>query len=301
MISGNTPAEAIAEAKYCLSIVDGRDLELPIAYDIETTLDLKDSALFQSGKENITNMAVAFCKTIEDAGYIPMIYTSSNIYNTYLDHSRLKNYRIWIAHHNVSAPKIDTPYQIWQYAMESVSGANTSSGKCDVNLATETLTLNQKTLTLGKGEKAQLKATLETPFADQSLIWKSSASSKAIISSKGLITAKNIGTSSIRAITSNNTQATCKITIKKAPTFIRFLSGKNTLKTKTLKKGQSYQVKTALSSGSASYKQTYTTGNKKIATVTATGKIKAVAIGTTTITVKTYNGKTARLKIIVKK
>jgi|GEM_PF-506906 ABC-type sugar transport system, periplasmic component len=60
----------------------------------------------------------------------------------------------------------------------------------------------------------------------------------------------------------------------------------------TLKVGQTYKLKVTLTPANTTQKLlTYVTGNKKIATIDATGKIKGVSKGTTTITVYTYNKK----------
>ena len=301
MIAGNTPEDAKKEANYCLSIIDGRPLDLPIAYDIESTKSFEDSTLFQSGKENITDMAIAFCETIKEAGYTPMIYTSSYIYNTYLDSSRLTNYKIWIAHHDTKKPNINSPYHMWQYKTDSVEGANTSSGVCDINQIIEKLFFQKNTITIGKEETVKLIPTLFSAFTDTSISFSSSTPNVVTVSKTGLVSGKKISSSTITATSSHNTRATCKIIVKKAPTSISFTEKNKTLKKKTLKKGQSYSVKTALSKNSASYSLTYSSSNKKVATINSNGKITAKKVGTTTIKVKTYNGKTASLKITVKK
>ena len=64
--------------------------------------------------------------------------------------------------------------------------------------------------------------------------------------------------------------------------------------------GQTYQLNPILPSGSASNQITYKSNNKKIATVTNNGKIKAKKPGTATISIYTYNGKRTSFKIIVK-
>ena len=99
----------------------------------------------------------------------------------------------------------------------------------------------------------------------------------------------------------HQTTATYKIVVKKAPTSIRFVENNKTIKQKTLKKGQSYSVKTARSNNSASQYLSYYSSNKKVASISSSGKLLAKKAGTTTITVKTYNGKTATLKVTVKK
>lgn len=299
MIAGSTVEAAKKEAEYCLSILGNRELELPIAYDIETTKDFSDSTLFQSGKKNITDMAIAFCETIKKAGYTPMIYTSAYIYNHYLDQSRLKDYKIWIAHHGVDRPNISTAYHIWQFDIASLPGANTSSGDCDLDLLTETLTLKNRSIALGKGEKITLTPALTTAFSDESLSFRSSNPKVATVSSSGKVTAKKLGTTTITIKTAHNTKVTCKITVKKAPTSIRFLENKKTLKAKSLVSGQTYQLKYSFSSGATSNKLTFTSSKKSVATVSNTGKITAKKAGTSIITIKTYNGKTAKLKVTV--
>ena len=63
---------------------------------------------------------------------------------------------------------------------------------------------------------------------------------------------------------------------------------------------ESYALSTTVTNGNLS-QVTFSTGNKKIATVDENGKITAVGVGTTTITAKTYNGKTASCTVTVKK
>ena len=63
---------------------------------------------------------------------------------------------------------------------------------------------------------------------------------------------------------------------------------------------ESYTLTVTVENGDLS-QVTFSTGNKNVATVGSNGKITAVGVGTTTITVKTYNGKTASCSVTVKK
>jgi len=63
---------------------------------------------------------------------------------------------------------------------------------------------------------------------------------------------------------------------------------------------ESYDLSTTVTNGNLS-QVTFSTGNKKIATVDENGKITAVGVGTSKITAKTYNGKTASCTVTVKK
>jgi subtilisin family serine protease len=70
---------------------------------------------------------------------------------------------------------------------------------------------------------------------------------------------------------------------------------------KTLAKGKKLTLKATLSkSGTYGRSLTWTSSNTKVATVSKTGKVTAKKKGTTTITVKTANGLTAKCKITVK-
>lgn len=158
------------------------------------------------------------------------------------------------------------------------------------------LTLNKKKLTLGAGEKFTLKVSVTPSAATDKLTWKSSKSSVATISQSGKLTAKKAGKTTITVMSSNGKKATCQVTVKKAPKKI-------TLKKTniTLKKGKTYQIKAKLPSKSASYKITYTSSKKSVVKViSAKGKIKALKKGKAVITVKTFNGKKAKLKVTVK-
>ena len=164
-----------------------------------------------------------------------------------------------------------------------------------VDVAVRTVSLSDKKLTLGAGEKYQLNASIRPKNAtDQKLTYKASGN-KVKVTGKGLVTAKKPGKAAITVKARNGKKATVTITVKKAPKKVTLNAKK-----KTLKVGKKYQIKTKLPKGTASRKLTYTSSKKKVASVTSTGKVTAKKKGSATITVKTFNGKKAKLKIIVK-
>ncbi|MDE5781305.1 MAG: Ig-like domain-containing protein, partial [Lachnospiraceae bacterium] len=67
----------------------------------------------------------------------------------------------------------------------------------------------------------------------------------------------------------------------------------------TLKKGKTLKLKYDIPLNSYASKIIWTSGNKKVVTVSSSGKIKAVKAGFTYIKVKTNNNKTAKCKIKV--
>ncbi|MDR0883636.1 MAG: Ig-like domain-containing protein [Oscillospiraceae bacterium] len=159
-----------------------------------------------------------------------------------------------------------------------------------------TLTLNSTAAaTLGVGQTTTRTATI-TPanVTDKTIAWTSSNTAVATVSG-GKVTAVAAGTATITAQTSNDKTASFKVTIKPAPTKIAY---KTT--TATIGAGQTYATGVTLTPSNAQTTRTYTSSNTKVATVDANGKITGKAAGTATITVKTYNGKTATFKVTVK-
>ena len=69
----------------------------------------------------------------------------------------------------------------------------------------------------------------------------------------------------------------------------------------TLEPGKSFQIKYVLPAETASCVIFYSSSNDNVASVSSTGKVAAKKTGSAIITVKTFNGKTANLKISVKK
>lgn len=156
--------------------------------------------------------------------------------------------------------------------------------------------LNRTKLTLGVKETFKLVATPQPSSAvSKKITFSSGKKSVAVVGSSGKITAKKVGKTTITAKAPSGVKATCTVTVKKAPSKIT-LNRTN----KTLKKGKKFQIKVTLPKNTASNKTTYTSNKKAIATVSSTGKVTAKKKGTATITVKTFNGKRARIKITVK-
>ena len=162
--------------------------------------------------------------------------------------------------------------------------------------------LNQSTLTLGKGESYILVSTVLPANANnKTCTWSTSNSSAATVSNTGKVTAKAVGTATITVKTVNGKAATCKVTVKPAPTSVKI--NPTAL---TLGKGESYTISESTSKGSyangANLKWTST--NTRVATVQK-GKgnkavIKAVGTGTANIKITLFNGKTATCKVTVK-
>lgn len=155
--------------------------------------------------------------------------------------------------------------------------------------------LNVNKLTMGAKEKVTLKASVLPAGVSQKITWSTSKNSVVKVSKSGKITAVKAGKAKITAMAENGKQATCTVTVRKAPKKIALNA-----KTKTLRKGKTFKIKVKFPSKSYSYKLTYKSSKKSVAAVSSKGVITAKKKGTATITVKTFNNKTAKVKIYVK-
>ncbi|MEH2944785.1 Ig-like domain-containing protein [Lachnospiraceae bacterium KK002] len=148
-------------------------------------------------------------------------------------------------------------------------------------VAVSGISLSQTTITLDKGKTAALTATVAPENAtDKTVIWSSSNEKVATVSN-GTVTAVAKGTATITAKAGDKT-ATCTVTVK-VP------ASKVTLNTKQIYmvKGKSVNVKATVTPSDTTDKTSWSTSNKKVATV-KNGKISARKTGKATckITVK---------------
>ena len=156
------------------------------------------------------------------------------------------------------------------------------------NIPVEKVKLPVTKLTLGVGEPYALKAEILPKNASNQKLSYGTSNNKVKVTSNEKITAKKTGSCKVTVKASNGKKAVVSVTIKKAP-------GKITLNSeqKTLKVGKKFQI-------TASNKISYSSNKKSVASVSSSGKVTAKKKGTAIITVKTFNGKKAKLNIIVK-
>lgn len=113
-------AEAVEEASMAVSLAKKYGINMPIAIDSEYANAGKGRAdgLSKSARTAVTK---AFCNTVKNAGYTPMVYASKSWFSSHLDVSQLSSYKIWVAHYADKCGYTGR-YEIWQ---------NTSKGKVD--------------------------------------------------------------------------------------------------------------------------------------------------------------------------
>lgn len=157
----------------------------------------------------------------------------------------------------------------------------------------EAVSLDTKKVTLNPKKTYSLMPELSPKEAVTTYIWTSSDKKVAKVKD-GQVTAVAPGKATITVKTKNGKTASCTVVVKAAPKSVKLSKG-----SLMLKKGKSYQLKVVLTPAEAYTTYTWTSSNKKVATVGPTGKVKAVSKGTATITVKTANGKKATCKVTV--
>lgn len=184
----------------------------------------------------------------------------------------------------------------------TASTVNGKSAKCTVTVKsyiTPTgIKLNRNALTLGKGETYNVTATVLPANASNKAVTWSTANSKIATVSNGKITAVNNGVTTITARTSNGKTASCKITVKNAPSKITVTKG-----ILTLGVGESYKLGSMIDSNASCSKRTFRSSNNSIVKMTRTdwqGEFTAMKPGIAYVTVRTYNGKESSCKVTVR-
>ncbi len=155
-------------------------------------------------------------------------------------------------------------------------------------------------VSIAEGKTKKLSLTLTPSKANESVTYRSSNKKVATVNKNGVVTGVKKGTATITVTSSYGKQsAKCKVTVKEQQVENITLSAKK----KTLVIGDTYQLKPkVLPENTTNKKVTYQSSDKKIATVTSKGKVKAIKKGTVTITIKSTDGskKKAVCKITVK-
>ena len=169
------------------------------------------------------------------------------------------------------------------------------SGVITVKKAPESITLEEDEVLLGKDDRWQLGYTL-SKGSTGAVSFFSSDEEVASVDAKGYITALKAGSAVITAETYNGLRAACRVTVTQSPEDVTLTAERTTIGV-----GEEIQLIAQIlpegTLGSLKFKSSST----KYVTVDENGVATAKKAGSSTITVETYNGKTATLKLTVKK
>lgn len=123
--------ELLEEANFTLEKIAPYRVECPVVYDVERVAGA-NARMNEISLEERTNLALLFCRTIENAGYKPMLYYNTEMGAMMLDVAALEGYDKWFAAYS---DRFYYPYayDVWQYSQSgSVSGIK---GAVDLNIS----------------------------------------------------------------------------------------------------------------------------------------------------------------------
>ena len=144
----------------------------------------------------------------------------------------------------------------------------------------------KKSISIVKGKTMKLKPVLVPKNSTEKISYSTSDKKVAAVNAKGVITGKKAGTAKITVKSGSKKYV---ITVKVTKVKTAKLSGIPAKK--SIKKGKTYKLKAVVTPKNSDEKVTYSSSNKKIATVTAKGVIKGKKKGTVKITVKSGSRK----------
>ncbi|MBR4788921.1 MAG: Ig-like domain-containing protein [Bacteroidales bacterium] len=160
--------------------------------------------------------------------------------------------------------------------------AGTKTAVCLVSVGPlpEAITLDQASLSLVKGESAQLTATVTPADATAPVVWASSDENIAVVS-EGKVTAVNAGKAVITASVDDKS-ASCEVTVV-IPSESITLDRTNLV----LNKGLTAQLTATVTPADATDALEWSSSDEAVATVSSSGLVTAKAGGSAVITVKT--------------
>lgn len=184
------------------------------------------------------------------------------------------------------------------------------------------ISLDKETIELYEGDSYKFTVTVEPSDTTDTVIWSTDDEEIAIVEN-GVVQAISEGVTSINAIANNSVRTSAKVTVKKKPeqspsnpsaptpsepskpsqpTVVNPTGIKLDRSSETINIGASTRLNATVSPSNATNKTvTWSSSNTSVATVTSNGTVTGRAVGSTRITARTHNGKTASATITVKK
>jgi len=123
--------EAVEEAQFVMENIRPYNVTWPIVLDIEdaASATARTAELSQQAR---TDHAIAFCETVKEAGYTPMLYCNIRWFIEKLDITRITDYDKWFAQY-FRKPFFPYAFQVWQYS--STGRIDGIEGNVDYNIS----------------------------------------------------------------------------------------------------------------------------------------------------------------------
>lgn len=111
------PEEAREEADFTLSQIKNYELDLPVVFDMEESETGENGRILSLSKEEKTECAVTFLHRIQNAGYTPMVYNSTMLFDELFITEYLQEFETWVAEYG-SYPRYPYVFSMWQYTSQ---------------------------------------------------------------------------------------------------------------------------------------------------------------------------------------
>ena len=123
--------EAVEEAQFVMDNIRPYNVTWPIVLDIEdaASATARTADLTQQQR---TDHAIAFCETIKEGGYTPMLYCNIRWFIEKLDITRIADYEKWFAQY-FRKPFFPYTFQVWQYSSSGL--VDGIKGNVDYNIS----------------------------------------------------------------------------------------------------------------------------------------------------------------------
>lgn len=172
--------------------------------------------------------------------------------------------------------------------VQTSDGGFSAISSVTVIIGIQKITLNTRNLSLLKGATFQVITTITPSNAtNKTVTWSSAIASIATVSNSGLITAVGNGTGIISCFTQDgNKTASIIVRVTTPVSSVRL-----TQTAITLSRNATYQLLPAISPSTASNRAvSWSSSNSAIVTVSSSGNVRGVAIGSAVITAQTSDG-----------
>ncbi|MDE6560923.1 MAG: leucine-rich repeat protein [Muribaculaceae bacterium] len=176
--------------------------------------------------------------------------------------------------------------------------------KGDKEVDAVSIELNKTTVSLKVTETVQLTATvLPEDATDKSVTWSSSDTSIVSVDETGLVTAINVGNAVVSATTGNGLSAECLVTVVETPVS-EVIIDKESLGISgddlEMRVGEVRTINVTVLPETATDKSVrFESFNPTVASVDSDGRLTALSLGSTTITVTANSGVSASINVIV--
>lgn len=288
-----TEEEAIEEANFVLTRLNGRALSLPVVLDFEyaSVGGRNGGRLYNANltQQQATDICLAFCRTVANAGYTPMVYANKSMLTDSLYEWQISaQYPIWLAHYTQNT-SYTGPFDFWQYT--SVGTVDGIPGSVDCNfwyiwIEAMDIALPSEGITVDVEDTKVIKATLTPHNASNPVTWSSSDESVAKVDANGVITGVSVGSAVITGTVGAYSDS-CTVNVKWPNVKSVTLNDDKHM----MERGTKYQLEaTVLPKIALDTSVRWSSSNSSVASVDQNGKVTAVKEGEATITVTTNDG-----------